>query len=456
MLTLLQALAAPAAAYDVCTLPTCSDGPDHCDAADPADCLYESAVAPGTATRYPATGRILLTDPDAVGYPDRPVPVIVNVPDAPGPLPVVILSHGGSGGVKNPGAVMQEWFDQLGQQGFVTVTVAHWPRDNGTDVALCDALGIVTACPGGPIYDRPQDVSTVIDWLQTEVADPASPLYGKADLDRIALLGHSAGAGGAAIVGGATRVIGTRADGTEVRMAHPDPRVEVVVLLSPPGPNSQGVTPDSYQGFDVPALIASSLGDVDENPPIPGDRADAFYLADAEQQYLAWVDAEAMRHSTLNLRLDDCVNFTDVATCTTYVTWLARTTLAFLDGYLRCDADALDWLDSDAVQVTSADVFQLDARLAVCPLDSDGDGVLDEDDLCPDPPDSPLVGPDGCSGRQAVALACGTEADHPNHGQYVSCVTQAAQDAVDAGLLTQQEKADLVAEAASGGHPSCH
>ena len=42
----------------------------------------------------------------------------------------------------------------------------------------------------------------------------------------------------------------------------------------------------------------------------------------------------------------------------------------------------------------------------------------------------------------------GSSGDHGNHGQYVSCVAHAAQELVDAGLITQREKAGFVREAA--------
>ena len=83
-------------------------------------------------------------------------------------------------------------------------------------------------------------------------------------------------------------------------------------------------------------------------------------------------------------------------------------------------------------------------------LDSDLDGVLDDDDLCPD--SSGLVDELGCDGFQSVAIACPHPDDAPdtydNHGGYVSCVAQAASDQVDAGLLMRKQRARLVVAAA--------
>jgi hypothetical protein len=52
----------------------------------------------------------------------------------------------------------------------------------------------------------------------------------------------------------------------------------------------------------------------------------------------------------------------------------------------------------------------------------------------------------GYSGEQLVLLACGDGSAFSKHGHYVSCVTR-RQDAAEAGLLTYQEKAQLVREA---------
>ena len=92
----------------------------------------------------------------------------------------------------------------------------------------------------------------------------------------------------------------------------------------------------------------------------------------------------------------------------------------------------------------------------VCDGDDDGDGVDDGDDLCPGTPLTAPTDADGCSGEQGVELACpsGDAATcdvYSNHGDYVSCVTQAANEAKSAGLLTGREKATLTKNAARYG-----
>jgi len=97
--------------------------------------------------------------------------------------------------------------------------------------------------------------------------------------------------------------------------------------------------------------------------------------------------------------------------------------------------------------------LDLDGLGDACDDDDDDDGIWDADDLCAATTAGAVVDDDGCSGEQFVSLSCGTEDDHRNHGKFVSCVAQAGNQAVAAGLLTQQERADIVSGAANGSWP---
>ena len=83
----------------------------------------------------------------------------------------------------------------------------------------------------------------------------------------------------------------------------------------------------------------------------------------------------------------------------------------------------------------------------ICDGDIDGDGVSNEDDLCSGSPFNQLTNADGCTGPQQIALTC-DRGNFVQHGQYVSCVAHVAKDTVDAGLLSNKEKARFVKDAA--------
>ncbi len=108
-----------------------------------------------------------------------------------------------------------------------------------------------------------------------------------------------------------------------------------------------------------------------------------------------------------------------------------------IDEFDNCPFDVnLDQADSDS-----------DGAGDVCDADVDGDGVPNDLDLCALSPLDRAIGPDGCTGVQFVAREC-SRGSFVQHGQYVSCVAHAANEAVVQELLTPKEKAQLVKEAA--------
>ncbi len=79
--------------------------------------------------------------------------------------------------------------------------------------------------------------------------------------------------------------------------------------------------------------------------------------------------------------------------------------------------------------------------------DLDGDGVLNESDLCPNTPSGTVVNENGCS----IAQICPCGSEWNNHGAFVSCVAQTAEAFVAAGSITESEKDAVVSAAAGSG-----
>jgi len=76
--------------------------------------------------------------------------------------------------------------------------------------------------------------------------------------------------------------------------------------------------------------------------------------------------------------------------------------------------------------------------------DSDGDGVINSEDDCPDTPAGEVVNSSGCS----VDQSCPCDNAWKNHGQYVSCVAHATEEMVADGIITGAEKGAIVSSSA--------
>jgi hypothetical protein len=85
-----------------------------------------------------------------------------------------------------------------------------------------------------------------------------------------------------------------------------------------------------------------------------------------------------------------------------------------------------------------------------CDTDDDNDGVLDGFDSCPGTLAGEVVNTEGC----AIAQLCPCDNAWKNHGAYVSCVAHTAKDFVAEDLITKAEKGAIVSEAGASncGH----
>jgi hypothetical protein len=114
-----------------------------------------------------------------------------------------------------------------------------------------------------------------------------------------------------------------------------------------------------------------------------------------------------------------------------------------------CDGDDDDDTildDSDncplAANFDQAD-FDRDGFGDVCDDDVDNDGVNDGMDRCLATQQDVVIDADGCS----IADRCPCVNDWKNHGAHVRCVAHRSEDFVDAGLITEEEKDEIVSTA---------
>lgn len=132
---------------------------------------------------YPAQADTSIT-PTLIG--DNPafigVPVLPEAPVAAGRHPLVVMSHGYGGNWRN-----QLWLGQtLARAGYLVLAANH----PGT------TSGDITPAVGGQLWQRPVDIRRAIDWVSQHASEHA-------DLQRVAVIGHSLGGWTAMMAAGA-------------------------------------------------------------------------------------------------------------------------------------------------------------------------------------------------------------------------------------------------------------
>ena len=248
----------------------------------------------------------------------RDVPVKLYRPEGGWNAPVIVVSHG-----IGEDRESYEWLGRsLAASGFLAVHITH----EGTDRAMLERgywhLYRAVKQPENWV-NRALDISFVLDQLERDAG---------ADLGRVAVAGHSAGAFTAFVVAG---LKGPRGDSLR------DPRVKAIVPMSMP--RIEGVIPDgAYHEINVPVLNVTGTCDASliyrtlprhRRAPFEESRATGHYLVTVRQVNHYTFSNPADRHHTL----------------------LAGITIAFLKAALLGDPAAAAWFDRpglDAVNGT--------------------------------------------------------------------------------------------------------
>ena len=114
--------------------------------------------------------------------------------------------------------------------------------------------------------------------------------------------------------------------------------------------------------------------------------------------------------------------------------------------HVRCENLDASGAPTDGLSVVIDDLVSTTTPIVD---DSDGDGVPDARDLCPDTATGDAVDVHGCSISQLVPCAGPRSGGAwKNHGEYVSTFTKIAETFVSAGQITSAEKARITSIAA--------
>lgn len=234
----------------------------------------------------------------------RTLRTVIHFPDAGGPYPLVVYSHGWTARPE----VYTTVITAIAEHGYVvaapefpnTSAAAENPRANLLDV-----------------NNQPADVSLVIDEVLARSDDPGSELRGRVDAERIAAAGHSLGA------------ITTLLAGYHACCV--DPRIDATVVYA--GAALFGTGDGRYfEGVDTPLLMVH--GDDDRLVAFALGRM-AFTRASPPKFFVTLLGGE---HSLPFLGIEPWFEVVEAST------------LAFLDHYVAGVAGALDRLP-DAAEV---------------------------------------------------------------------------------------------------------
>mgnify|MGYP000891405939 CR=1 FL=1 len=291
--------------------------------------------------------RVELTQLKDPARKDRLVQTRITAPKAGGPFPLVILSHGLGGNWSSH----QHLADHIASNGYIVVAPNH-PASDTRRVFQKHKTYASGPNPGrdpAAVLGRPADVRFLIDQASRWNADPAHPLSGKIQLDRIAAVGHSFGSYTVQAVCGARPILDNLEPpvppGKGPTPSQRDPRVTVGVVYSPSGPGSDFFDDKSYGELTCPMLCFTGEKDSQLSGGVKSatDRYRAYQLMPGPDKYHVWLakaghngwddlsEASRWARTRWNRATPEAADVVRIS---------GALTVAFLDAYLRNDPTA--------------------------------------------------------------------------------------------------------------------
>ncbi|MEM9414126.1 MAG: dienelactone hydrolase [Planctomycetota bacterium] len=290
---------------------------------------------------------------------DRTVPVRVYRPlDAEGVRPIVVVSHG-LGGTRDALSYLGEHW---ASHGYVCVHMQHHGSDDAVwrDVPARERMRAMrrATLDAQAAADRLADVPFVLDTLESAQHDEASPLHGRLDLEHIAITGHSYGAWTCMALAGQTR--GLRGD-----VSSRDDRIDVAIPLSCPVPRNERTYERAFAPVCIPVLHLT--GSLDESPVssvtaaqrrVPYDYTPGREDGGAAQYLVTFEGGDHMvlggpprdgRRNRVTDRMRERAGV-DLERDPVIHDLIRQSTMAFLDGWLLGDDDAIAWLDEEGLE----------------------------------------------------------------------------------------------------------
>lgn len=266
----------------------------------------------------------------------REVPIRVYLPKERGLAPVVLFSHGLGGSRSGSEYLGVHW----ASRGIAAVFLQHPGSDEGVwkeRPAGERMAALRRAASPENFQHRVRDVPVVLNELTHWNRTQGHPLYQRLDLAHVGMSGHSFGAVTTQAVSG-QRYLGSA--------RFTDARIKAAVLMSPSGPRAGGDPRQTFGEVKIPWLLLTGTRD---NSPIgnadPESRRTVFPALPPGGKYeLVLAGAEHSAFTEGRLPGDAGARNPN------HHRAILAVTTAFWDAYLRSDAGAKKWLDSDAAR----------------------------------------------------------------------------------------------------------
>ncbi len=279
---------------------------------------------------------------------DREIPILIYLAQRDDPAPTLLFSHGLGGDRFTVGYLASHW----SARGFNVINLQH----PGSDTSFYEGLpaseilaAFQEAANVSNAIARVEDVSAVISQLEIWNEDSASALFGKVDLAKIGMSGHSFGA--------RTTMATSGEEVAYIPGETQDPRIKAAVVLSP-SPPSLGTAEQAFGDVDLPWLLMT--GTLDEsvvNDVTPEQRQQVYPALPPGGKY-ELVLFEGEHHAFTDREINPATQNPRNPAHHPEITALST---AFWEAWLLGDVSARGWLDGEGAVSTlqPGDTWQL-------------------------------------------------------------------------------------------------
>lgn len=318
-------------------------------------CLLASASGAADVYAYkpdPGPYTIGVRNPVALPFPDldKILYLRISFPESmngAGRYPVVVFSHGGRCSRDRYTDFAEHW----AAHGYIVIQPAHM---DSSSLPPPDIRGMEMM--NESVRTRRLDLPFIVDSFE-KIQELVPEIGGKLDDDHVAAAGHSMGGGTAMAVTGL--VMQDRRDGIPFGLK--DDRFDVLLLLTNPG-NSPMMPDDPWRMVALPTFVATGSNDFSglvrhiKKKDSIFRFSDGMAVADTPNHYL-FIDE--MNHYLGGLI---CKDIEDDEPDKEAARVINGASTAFLDAYLKGDANALDFLNEAKMPPTASARAKLELR----------------------------------------------------------------------------------------------